>query len=619
MTKASGLFTGIFRNTLNYWQSRRVHHDFRTIAVLTLAIASFSATTFKTAALTITSGPIFTPASNAPLAGVLQLGTDVPTRVSLSVWDGTNTWQRNFLDYTNVHTMTVLGFKPGRTNAMTVTVWDKHRRYFTAVAPVQFVTSNLPSNFPVIDVLTCDTNRMEPGYTLFRGANNNGGVGYVTFVDNTGQVVWYSSKLPTYLNVLRRDDGNLFMGSTTYANFVEVNMLGQTISNWPVAVGYSLNYHDSIPTDHGTILYINDSGKVITNYPTSSTNPSAPKQTTNVMYNRIIEMSIVNSALSNNWPLIDMLDPLRIDYLTFTIRSGLGWDSEHANGVIEDPSDNSLIVSMRHQDAVIKFTRSGQLKWILGPHENWKTNFQKYLLTPVGTPFAWNYAQHNPQLTPQGTLLAFDDGNYRASPFAASTPDSANYSRAVEYQINEQTMEVSQIWEYGGSITQKLFTPSVGGVEWLEKSGNVLVTFGNITYAGGVHPSAYSTNAAMVRIKEVTHDDPAEVVFDMALWDYTNTAPSYTGCFTYRSQRVPDLYAHPALPVSDLFLQLDTNGAPHLQFSGDEARTYTVESSSDISDWEAIGTATPTGSGNFDFIDEAPAGTGARYYRVATQ
>jgi hypothetical protein len=337
------------------------------------------------------------------------------------------------------------------------------------------------------------------------------------------------------------------------------------------------------------------------------------------MYNRIIEMSAVNSALSNNWSLIDMLDPLRIDYLTFTLKSGLGWDSEHANAVIEDPRDNSIIVSMRHQDAVVKFSRSGQLKWILGPHENWNTNLQKYLLTPVGSPFVWNYGQHNPQLTLQGTLLVYDDGNYRASPFAASVADSANYSRAVEYDINEQTMEVSQVWEYGGSVTQALFTPSVGGVKWLEKSGNVLVTFGNITYAGGAHPSAYSPTAAMVRIKEVTHELPAEVVFDMALFDYTNTSVSYSGCFAYRSQRVPDLYGHPALPVTDLNLQFDDDGAAHLEFSGDEMRTYTVEASDDMSSWEAIGVATPTGSGNFDFVDSTAVGTGARYYRVATQ
>src|SRR6266704_3393710 len=78
-------------------------------------------------ALTISSGPSFTPAgSDAPLAGVLQLTTDTPSRVSVSVNDGTNTWERDFLDYGTIHSNVLLGFKAGRTNAITVTVWDRY-------------------------------------------------------------------------------------------------------------------------------------------------------------------------------------------------------------------------------------------------------------------------------------------------------------------------------------------------------------------------------------------------------------------------------------------------------------------------------------------------------------
>ncbi len=370
-----------------------------------------------------------------------------PPRVSASVNDGMNIWERDFLDYGTVHSNILLGFKPARTNAITVTVFDRFRNQFTAAAPVRFITAPLPADFPVIKVLISEPDKMEPGYTLFRGANNNQKVGYVTFLDNTGQVVWYSSKLPTFLDVRQLDNGDLFMPGTTYTSFVEANLLGQTVKTWGVPNNLALNYHDGVPTDHNTILYINDAGRLVTNFPTSSTDPNAPRQTTNVLYNRIIEMSSTNSALLNNWSLIDMLDPLRINYLTFTLRSGLGWDSEHANAVIEDPRDDSIIVSMRHQDAVIKFSRAGQLKWILGPHGNWGANFQPFLLTPVGTPFEWNYAQHAPMITPQGTLLLYDDGNFRASPFDASLADSANQSRAVEYDINEQTMEVTQVWE----------------------------------------------------------------------------------------------------------------------------------------------------------------------------
>ncbi len=135
--------------------------------------------------------------------------------------------------------------------------------------------------------------------------------------------------------------------------------------------------------------------------------------------------------------------------------------------MIEDPSDDSLIVSLRDQNAVIKISRdTGQLRWILGPPDNWGPAWQPYLLTPVGDPFFWQYGQHAAVITPSGTLMLFDDGNFRASPFATSVTDSNNYSRAVEYSINEDTMEVSQVWDYGRTnVAQRLYSDHEGNAE----------------------------------------------------------------------------------------------------------------------------------------------------------
>ena len=277
--------------------------------LFTVALFAFGGGSVE--AVTILSGPTFTKAANAPLAGSLQLMTDVPARVSVSVNDGVGVWSRDFIDYGTNQTLTLLGFKPGRTNQITVTVRDRYRNTYTA-APIPFITAVLPSSFPVINVLVDQTNRMEPGYTLFRCANNNQKVGYVTFVDNTGQVVWYSSALPTLLDARQLDNGDLFMPNSSYMSFTEANMLGQTVHTWLTPSGWPLNFHDGVPTPHNTILYINDSGTTVANFPTSATDPNAPHQTTNVLYNRIIEISSTNGALLNNWSLIGMLDPLRI-------------------------------------------------------------------------------------------------------------------------------------------------------------------------------------------------------------------------------------------------------------------------------------------------------------------
>ena len=244
----------------------------------------------------------------------------------------------------------------------------------------------------------------------------------------------------------------------------------------------------------------------------------------------------------NIWSLIDMLDPTRIDYLGLGPTS-LGYDNEHANSLLEDPQDNSIIVSVRHQDAIIKFSRpTGQLEWILGNHANWGSEWQKYLLTPVGTPFEWQYMQHGLMLTPWGTLLLFDNGNYRAEPFDPPLPDQENYSRGVEFAINERKMQLSQVWEYGRTNDETIWSGSQGNTDWLPKRGNVLMDFASSPYVNGLHPNPFAPNAELSVIKEVTHDPNPEVVFEMALFDYTTTNSNYQGNWVYRAHRVPDLY-----------------------------------------------------------------------------
>jgi arylsulfate sulfotransferase len=330
-------------------------------------------------------------------------------------------------------------------------------------------------------------------------------------------------------------------------------------------------------------------------------------------------MSATNSALLNSWSLIDMLDPVRINYLCFLIPSVYGIDPEHANAIVDDTSDGSIIVSMRNQDAIVKFSRTGQLKWILGPPENWGPEWQPYLLTPVGTPFAWNYAQHAPIITPQGTLLFYDDGNCRTEPFDPPLPDFENYSRAAEFSINETNMTVSQVWQYTGTNDDQLYTGLLGNATSLPKTSNVLVTFGAISYENGSPVSAYAPGAFMVRIKEVTHEQNPQVVFDLKIFDSDNTNSNYAGYEVYRSYRIPDLYSHLAKPVANLKLQL-VAGETELEFTADPARSYIVQSSEDLANWTEIGAASADDSnGDFSFQDADDDGQSTRFYRVLTQ
>jgi arylsulfate sulfotransferase len=570
--------------------------------------------------VTLMSAPQFVPATNAPLAGVLYLTTDVGSRVSVAVSDGTDTWTRDFFDYSLEHAVTLAGFKPGRTNQILVTVYDQAQNAQSSPQPLIFVTPLLPPDFPRSTVLHSEPDKMEPGYTLFIVLNRSTNAAYVTIVNNAGEVVWYSPT-PSLgdLDVHQMANGDFFIEEQAPANrFRELNLLGQTVRTWSAPPAYPVNNHDGLLTDHGTILYLSDVSRVVSNFPTSSTNPQPQLVTATVDDNPVVEISYTDGALLNAWSPLDMLDPTRVTYLTYTYQVPYGVDNEHANAVLEDPSDDSIIVSLRTQNAVFKFLRStGQLKWILGSHANWAAKFQPYLLTPIGTNFAWSYGQHAPEITPQHTLLLYDDGNFRAEPFAPPVADQSNYSRAVEYRIDETNQQISQVWDTSQAAGDRLYTFAVGDADWLAQSGNVLVTYGLISYVNGLHPSATASNASMARIREYTHDAVPRIVFELEFFDHNNLQPNYMGCLCYRSYRIPDLYAHPSMPVTDLSVTMSAAG-PRLQFSGDPMRTYTVEAANDRLQWQQIGTPTPGPQPDTFVLVDSGSTSAVRFYRVVT-
>ena len=579
-------------------------------------------------AISILSGPTFTPASGAPLAGTLQITTDVSSRISIYINDGTNILEKDFYDFSTTHSETLLGFKPNQTNQILVTAYDENQNSATAPQILTFVTAPLPANFPVYTLLTNIPDQMEPGYNLFIVQNRNAVVGYTTLMDNSGNVVWYKQTPESSDGDVRQlDNGDLLIEEPPPNNdFLEINMLGQTVRTLRPPAGYPVNLHEAVFTSRGTILYISDVSVSIPNFPSvlprnNMTDTNPPLETVTMDDNPVVEISATNGSLVNAWSLAGMIDPDRVTYLSGDSTSTYGLDNIHANAIIDDTNDNSIIVSMRDQNAVMKFSRlTGAIKWILGSPTNWPASFQQYFFTPVGSPFDWNWGQHRPTLTPEGTLLLYNDGPYRADPFNAPVADAANYSSAEEFSLNETNMQVSEVWNSEWQTNQdRLFTDVVGKAQWLPQTRDVLVTYGYVQFVNGVAPNLNDTDGSMVRIKEYTHDPIPRVVFDLALWNYTNTSSAYIGNLVYRATRIPDLYPHPLEPVADLVIN-EEDQIPVLTFSADPTYTYSVQESADLKNWTTVGTALQSGdAGNYYYYDLNANDTACRFYRVITQ
>jgi len=516
-------------------------------------IAMFLAAVPLSAAQVI-QGPTLTmdPNGVTPLAGLIELTADTPVRVDLKVSDGIETWAIEFPALQTQHAVPLLGLKANDIYAVEVAVTDIAGQR-TILSPTLRATTNaLPADFPTISVYYRDPSRMEPGFTLMDRMRKFGTTGnlYAIVVDNNGDVRWYST--------VGGQDGmqQLANGHLLLIDSSEIDMLGNRyvprVLNAP-----GILHHDIFPTSYGNFLSLSMEKVTVANFPTSDTDPNAPRQTTQIYSDAAVEFG-PDGSLVNAWHLTDLIDPQRIGY--DAVRPGFPFfdlpDWSHSNAVWYDSRDDSVIVSVRHQDAVIKISRSsGRLIWILGPHENWGPAFQPYLLTPVGTPFEWQYHQHAPMVTPQGTLLLFDNGNYRASPFDGRAPlaNSANHSRAVEYAIDEKNMQVRQVWEYGTSIPWPLFSATQGDADYMPRTGNVLITMSDVQYIAGLAGTQWGFGPSHTAIFEVTHNTPAEKVLDLHVYD-----PHATSLSIYRTERIPTLYAADV----KVFADSDGDGVP---------------------------------------------------------
>ena len=510
----------------------------------------------------ITLGPVLmrNPNPAAPLVAILELETDRPTRVSLEIRDNISSWPIQFHDYTTSHSLPVLGLLPDTHYEIAgmVTTPDGNSTRFNS--PLGFDTTPLPINFPPIRVIACHPEKMQNGVTLFdaRRFNIDKPARYLIIVNEKGQVLWYyNDNNKDFLDVRRNSKGNFLIERSPH-EIVEVDLLGNVLKSWFTSLSAASTYPGGIPVaterfhhsvcelPSGNILTLSRELLRIENFPTSEADPNGPKETANVVSDVVVEFS-QDGTIVNEWPLTDIIDPRRICYDSlvrawdwdYGFPPGGTRDWSHANAAEYDPIDDTIMVTCRNQDSVFKFRRNtGELVWILGPPGGWVLPYSTHLLRPRFDEYAlfdWAYHPHAASLTPEGNILVYDNGNYRAVPPDPKVSSKNNYSRAVEFRVDMDNMEVTQVWEYGSPNSvpdseDRYFSPTVGEADWLPQTGNILITHGDLL--SPTHTSA--------RLIEVTHTQPSEKVFELLIG--TDDPMDFTFWWTYRSERLPSLY-----------------------------------------------------------------------------
>ena len=520
-----------------------------TAVLLSSVLASCGDTEQPLPELLINVEPAVSPIATLAHAWELTVSTNLFTAITAVLDDGQgHAYTIEFGQQRRDHVLTVLGMRPDRTYTVIVTAHTLDGITLESTTQLQVTTPPLPANFPVINFLSGDPALMQPGFTLMDTGRMDGSAAFIVIVDDAAEVVWYfqTSSLPETERVasgsfLSLDEGS---GLIRFINErgVVVNSVHSaqshpaTDNSIPVDVA---EFHDDVVKHNLFAQYftsIRDASRTIDNFPLDE-NDASVTGTVNVLDEPIIEFDL-NGNILNRWDFLDMLKPTRIGYDgTSGLPAAADW--AHVNSVTYDVTTDNLIVSLKHQDAVVNFSRAdGTLNWILGNPANWQ-GFEQFLLTPDGGVFTWPYHQHAVEITGDN-LIMFDNGNRRASPFTGEpiVSAAANSSRAVEYAIDTDTMIISQVWEWGlAQSGESLYSSFAGDADRLS-SGNTLITFGGLCEENGVPSENLAICRSSARVIEVDAASGAKV-FDISIDD---ADPLSSGYIVNRSERLGALY-----------------------------------------------------------------------------
>lgn len=480
------------------------------------------------------------PALEMPEPGVYlarELTLTAPEPVTVEVWltGGDRPLGFASTEWSEHHAIPVVGLS---TETAYQVVVDVTTADGTRVSnPLSLETRALPEGFPSIEVLARDPERVHPGAFLL-DLNDVPSRYLAAILDEELRWTWvYDS--PVNWGDLELDPDGTLWGLQESGDLVHLDLLGRELGRWSAtgtsgAVALELPsalHHDVSRGDHSLLALIAEPVDV-PEYPVGYATPFALAPAT-LHDTTVVELDWAGTLLGQ-WRMSELLEPRRLGW-DGLLEGELGLDWAHGNAVSWMP-DGGILVSLRHQDAVVAFDRTGEVRWILGNHDGWPPAFADKLLQPTG-PIEWPSHQHGAEITEAGLVVMFDNGNYDGTPYqpGAEVPPA---SRAVGYLVDEAAMEITEVFSYDLTSTGPEFSAALGDAILLEGTGNVFSTYGLSVSEGGVLNIAMGVGATSVRLVEHA-PGIAEPVLDVRLSSSLGDNPN--GWTSFRGVRIPSL------------------------------------------------------------------------------
>ena len=322
--------------------------------------------------------------------------------------------------------------------------------------------------------------------------------GYMAAYDTNGDVRWYLTNMHVW-DIQRLKNGRLLVGSDRFLNppyyvtgLVEIDLFGKVYKEYNLPGGY---HHDVFEMENGNLLVASNLFErgTVEDYIVE-----IERETGNIIKSWDVGLVLpMEDSKSENWVVYDWF---------------------HNNSVWYDKKTNSIILSGRHQDAVISIDYdTNNLNWIIGDNTNWSEEMQKYFFTPKTTPFDWQWSQHAAMVLPNGDIFILDNGNNRSKIKEEYISADDNYTRGVIYRIDTENMTIEEVWQYGKERGSDFYSPYISDVDYLGEN-HYLVHSGGIGKKDGKAlniPATLDPEAEKNSITvEVLND---EVIFEIQL------------------------------------------------------------------------------------------------------
>ncbi|MFC2136708.1 arylsulfotransferase family protein [Bacteroidota bacterium] len=305
---------------------------------------------------------------------------------------------------------------------------------------------NQENIFDFPDIYSIEINNPSKGYYFF--VKNYSDHSFIIISNNEGEIIFSRRYNENMHNFSLQPNGYLSYYSLNNTCFFVMDNSYNIIDKYSMKNNYTTDFHEFIllNNEHSFMMAYDpqtiDMSQIIEGGKADAT-----------VVGLVIQELDENKNVVFEWKSWDHFMITDSDTSTINLRSQF-IDYVHGNSLCIE-SDTSLLLSSRNLNEITKINRiTGDIIWRLGGYNN-QFNF----INDSG--FA---RQHSISRLENGNILLFDNGT-----------SDRNYSRGVEYQIDEESMTITMVLEF--RHIPDIMTPLMGSIQRLE-NGNTLIGWG---------------------------------------------------------------------------------------------------------------------------------------------